>query len=202
MRFLVVALAVLSAVWAQDPEGFPLATNSISSAVTPRTWASTATQRPPTIPSYTPPTISWTTITSEGTMYKVAVAPKTTAWTTITSGGGVWKIPILTSSPSSVPVATVAPTPIAEASAHSSHKTLTIVLSVVFSFLGAVLLLLAAMFFMRVRNQRRMHNNRSWAVRPGGWISEEKNAYQPDPESFTQPQIPAPVPSHTRQRSL
>jgi len=63
------------------------------------------------------------------------------------------------------------------------------------------------MFFMRVRNQRRMRDRRSWAVRPGGWISEQKNAYSLDPEikghaSFTEPQVLAPVPSHTRQRSL
>ncbi|KAG9084339.1 hypothetical protein FRC06_004117 [Ceratobasidium sp. 370] len=206
MRFLAVALAVLSAVWAQDPEGLPMPTNSISSAVTPRTWASSATQRPPTLPTYSAPSVSWTTITSEGTLYQIAVRPKTTAWTTITSGGGVWQIPISTSSPTSAPEATAVPTPGA-ASAHSSHKTRTIVLSVIFSFLGAVLLLLAAMFFMRVRNQRRMRDRRSWAMRPGGWVSEQKNVDPLDPEikdhtPFTEPQIPAPVPSHTRQRSL
>ncbi|KAG8744613.1 hypothetical protein FRC10_009838 [Ceratobasidium sp. 414] len=179
MRFLVVALAVLSAVWAQDPEGLPTATTSVASQVTPRTWASTATQRPPTLPSYSAP--SWTTITSDGTLYQVAVPPKTTAWTTITSGGGVWKIPITTSTPSA-PGATASPGPIAgAASDHSSHKTRTIILSVVLSFLGAVLLLFGAMFFMRVRNQRRMRNRRSWAVRPGGWISEQKSAYPLDP---------------------
>ncbi|ELU43688.1 hypothetical protein AG1IA_02284 [Rhizoctonia solani AG-1 IA] len=38
----------------------------------------------------------------------------------------------------------------------------------------------AAMFLMRVRAQRRMRNNRSWAIRPGGWIDESKQSYPID----------------------
>ncbi|KAG8734438.1 hypothetical protein FRC12_018527 [Ceratobasidium sp. 428] len=67
------------------------------------------------------------------------------------------------------------------------------------------------MFFMRIRNQRRMRDRRSWAMRPGGWVTEQKteqkDAYPLDVEvndraSFAEPQVRAPAPSHTRQRSL
>ncbi|KAG8678102.1 hypothetical protein FRC09_020117 [Ceratobasidium sp. 395] len=182
MRFLVVALAVLSAVWAQDPEGLGTMTGtSTISQVTPRTWASAATTKRPTMPSYTPQSVSWTTITSEGTLYQVAVPPRTITWTTITSGGGIWKVPVsATSSAPAVATAAGVPAPAEPTQAHSSHKTRTIVLSVVLSFLGAVLLLLAAMFFMRIRNRRRMRDRRSWAMRPGGWVTEQKDAYPLD----------------------
>ncbi|KAG9102550.1 hypothetical protein FRC07_010214 [Ceratobasidium sp. 392] len=209
MRFLVVALAVFSAVLAQDPEGLPSSTTSINSQVTPRTWASSASTKPPTLPTYTPQSVSWTTITSEGTLYQIAIPQRTIAWTTITSGGSIWKVPVSSSTSvrPAVATATAVPEPTESTPTHSSHKTRTIVLSVVLSFLGALILLLAAMFFMRIRNQRRIRNRRSWAMRPGGWVTEQKEAYPLDVEvndraPFAEPQVPAPAPSHTRQRSM
>jgi len=201
MRLLAFALAILPIVWAQDPEGFPTGTATSSvSEVTPKTWASAATTTFPTLPTYTPPPVTWTTITSDGTEYKMQVTPTTSqAYTTVTSGGGIWKIPV---TPSSAPAASGTPV------TNSTHRTRTIVLSVIFSFVGAVLLLLAAMFIMRVRAQRRARSRRSWAMRPGGWVTEQKHDHTLDPEynsaqaSFPEPEVPAPPPSHTRQRSL
>ncbi|QRV74241.1 hypothetical protein RhiJN_02255 [Ceratobasidium sp. AG-Ba] len=206
MRFLVVVLAALSAVWAQDPEGFPTFTSSISVS-TPRTWASTVTTRPAPYPTYTPVSISWTTVTSDGTLYQIAVTPKTTAYTTISTGGGVWVIPVSATSSVQAVATSGSGSSDQAAPAHSSHKTRTIVLSVIFSFLGAVLLVFGAMFFMRVRNQRRMRQRRSWTQRHTGWTTEPKDAYPLDPEintraSFAEPQVPAPALSHTRERSM
>lgn len=37
------------------------------------------------------------------------------------------------------------------------------------------------MFIMRVRAQRRARNRRSWAMRPGGWVTDQKNDHAFDP---------------------
>lgn len=97
-------------------------------------------------------------------------------------------------SSSSAPAATAIPI---GSTSGGGHKTRTIVLSVIFSFIGALILLLvrqsfqelssftdslpldkqAAMFIMRVRAQRKARTRRSWAMRPGGWATEQKNNY-------------------------
>jgi hypothetical protein len=37
------------------------------------------------------------------------------------------------------------------------------------------------MFAMRIRAQRKAHNRRSWAMRPGVWVEESKDNYAFDP---------------------
>ncbi|CUA68867.1 hypothetical protein RSOLAG22IIIB_08114 [Rhizoctonia solani] len=207
MRLLAYVLALCTLVLAQDPEGFPTGTTtSFNAEVSPKTWASTATTRLPTVPSYSPLPVSWTTLTSGSVIYKVAVTPTIVGYSTITSGGGVLQVPI-----TSAAVPSIIGTPDETLVPSNTDKTRTIVLSVIFSFIGAVALIMAAMFLMRIRAQRRMRNNRSWAMRPGGWVDESKQAYPMDLETnnsiresypFPEPQVPAPAPTHTRQRSL
>ncbi|KAH7335138.1 hypothetical protein B0J17DRAFT_668838 [Rhizoctonia solani] len=205
MRIVIYLLALCALVYAQDPEGIPTRTTTFASVVTPKTWAQTATSRPPTVPSYSAPPVSWTTITSGSVIYKVAVTPTIVGYSTITTGGGVLEVPI-----TSAAVPSIIGTPDESLGPNNTHKTRTIVLSVVFSFVGAVILIMAAMFLMRIRAQRRMKNKRSWAMRPGGWVDESKQSYPMDLEvnsarsshPFTEPQVPVPAPSHTRQRSL
>ncbi|KAF8715611.1 hypothetical protein RHS02_10005, partial [Rhizoctonia solani] len=201
MRVLACVLALCALACAQEPTR----TTEPISAITPKTWAQNATSTRPTVPAYSAPPISWTTITSGSVIYQVAVTPTIVGYSTITTGGGVMVIPITSA---------VVPSIIGNSEEplvpSNTHKTRTIVLSVVFSFIGAVLLILAAMFLMRVRAQRRMRNNRSWAIRPGGWVDESKQSYPIDLEinpnrnsyPFSEPQVPVPAPSHTRQRSL
>ncbi|CAE7138445.1 unnamed protein product [Rhizoctonia solani] len=223
MRVFTCILALCALVIAQDPEGFPTrTTTTLSANVTPKTWAQTATNRPPTVASYSAPPVSWTTLTSGSVIYKVAVTyaetlpsltlayedlsrPTIIGYSTITTGGGVLEIPI-----TSAVVPSIIGTPDESSVPSNTHKTRTIVLSVIFSFVGAIILILAAMFLMRIRAQRRMRNKRSWAIRPGGWVDESKQGYPMDPEvnsgrssyPFPEPQVTAPAPSHTRQRSL
>ncbi|KAG8748816.1 hypothetical protein FRC11_011851 [Ceratobasidium sp. 423] len=205
MRALAYILALCTLVLAQNPEGFPTKTTTFTADVTPKTWAQSATNRAPTVPSYSAPPVSWTTLTSGSIIYKVAVTPTIIGYSTITTGGGVLVTPI-----TSAAVPSIIGIPDESLVPNNTHKTRTIVLSVIFSFIGAVALIMAAMFFMRIRAQRRMRNNRSWAMRPGGWVDESKQGYPMDPEinvgrnshPFPEPQIPAPAPSHTRQRSL
>ncbi|CAE6449788.1 unnamed protein product [Rhizoctonia solani] len=207
MRVFACILALCALVLAQDPEGFPTrTTTSFTAEVTPKTWAQTATNRPPTVPSYSAPPVSWTTITSGSVIYKVAITPTIVGYSTITTGGGVTQVPI-----TSAAVPSIIGTSDESLVTNNPHKTRTIVLSVIFSFVGAVALILAAMFLMRVRAQRRLRNNRSWALRPGGWVDESKQGYPMDLETsnsirnsypFPKPQVPVPAPSHNRQRSV
>ncbi|CEL61700.1 hypothetical protein RSOLAG1IB_04450 [Rhizoctonia solani AG-1 IB] len=201
MRVLTCILALCALAWAQEPSR----TTEPISAITPKTWAQNATSTRQIVPAYSAPPISWTTITSGSVIYKVAVTPTVVGYSTITTGGGVMVIPI-----TSAAVPTIIGNSEEPFVPSNTHRTRTIVLSVIFSFIGAILLILAAMFLMRVRAQRRMRNNRSWAIRPGGWIDESKQSYPMDLEintnrnsnPFSEPQVPHPVPSHTRQRSL
>ncbi|KAJ1306948.1 hypothetical protein OPQ81_007928 [Rhizoctonia solani] len=200
MRVIAYILALCALTWAQDPTRTTIPTSS----VIPKTWAQNVTSRAPTIPSYSAPAVSWTTITSGSIIYKVAVTPTIVEYRTITTGGTVIEVPI-----TSAAVPSIIDSPEESFVPNNTHKTRTIVLSVIFSFIGAVILIMAAMFLMRIRAQRKMRSNRSWAMRPGGWVDESKQGYPMDLEinsvrnsTFPEPQVPAPVPSHTRQRSV
>ncbi|CAE6428212.1 unnamed protein product [Rhizoctonia solani] len=205
MRDLTYLLAVCALVYAQGPEGIATTTTTFAPIATPKTWAQNATGRPPTLPSYSAPSVSWTTITSGSVVYKVAVTPTIVGYSTITTGGGVLEVPI-----TSAAVPSIIGTPEESYVPNNTHKIRTIVLSVIFSFIGALVLIMATMFFMRIRAQRRRQNKRSWAVRPGGWVDESKQSYPMDLEvnsarhshPFSEPQVSVPAPSHTRQRSL
>ncbi|KAB5594802.1 E3 ubiquitin-protein ligase [Ceratobasidium theobromae] len=163
MRIVVFAFALAALAWAQ--EHIPTPTVSSLSHTTPKTWASSQATYTPLLSSYLAPLTRYTTITSGTVIYRVAVTPK--SYTTVTSDGRVWTARI-----TSVPQATATGQ---SASSHDSHNTMTIVLSVIFSFIGAIVLIMAVMFAMRVRAQRRARNRRSWAMRPGGWINDSKD---------------------------